>query len=165
MLLSHETLHAHVNGKRVRELDGVSCIVLVGSDFPQAGPRGAARAAMCQRERICRALRFHNPKVMLECSLWHTTSAETKLRLRAMDVQRGGKTVNGAWRGCPWALQMIGVYKMFLTGGWGEGGGRVRAIAVSLGSETDPVQSGQACWASGEQVEISRAVCALPRAR
>ena len=25
---------------------------------------------------------------MLECSLWHTTSAETKLRLRAMDVLR-----------------------------------------------------------------------------
>ena len=30
-------------------------------------------------------------KVMLECSLWNTTSAETKLRLSAMDLLRACK--------------------------------------------------------------------------
>ena len=34
MLLSHDKLHAHVNGKRFRERDGVRCSVLVGSDLP-----------------------------------------------------------------------------------------------------------------------------------
>ena len=31
---TRDKLHAHVNGKRVRERDGVRCSVLVGSDLP-----------------------------------------------------------------------------------------------------------------------------------
>ena len=34
MLPGHNKLHAHVNGKRVHEGDGVRCSVLVGSDVP-----------------------------------------------------------------------------------------------------------------------------------
>ena len=39
MLRSHDKLHAVVNGKRVRERDGVRCSVLVGSDLPQGVER------------------------------------------------------------------------------------------------------------------------------
>ena len=38
MLPSHKKLHAHVNGKRVHERDGVRCSVLVGRDLPQYSP-------------------------------------------------------------------------------------------------------------------------------
>ena len=33
---SHDKLHVHVNGKRVRERDGVRCTILVGSDLPHS---------------------------------------------------------------------------------------------------------------------------------
>ena len=41
------------------------------------------------------------PNVMLECNLWKTTSADAKLRLRAMDLLRERKTVNVSWWGRP----------------------------------------------------------------
>ena len=71
------------------------------------------RATTGQHARILRALRLQISRVMLECSLWNTTSAETKLRLCAMDLLRERKTVNVSWWGRPQALHMIGVYKMF----------------------------------------------------
>ena len=36
--------------------------------------RGAGRAARTHHERICRAVLYQISKVMLECSLWNTTS-------------------------------------------------------------------------------------------
>ena len=56
--------------------------------------RLAGRSATGQQVRICRALRLHISRVMLECNLWKTTSAEAMLRLRAMDLLRERKTVN-----------------------------------------------------------------------
>ena len=56
-------------------------------------------AATGQHDRIYRALRFQISKVMLECSLWNTTSAETTLRLRAMDLLRKRTTVSVSWWG------------------------------------------------------------------
>ena len=47
--------------------------------------------------RICRALRLQISRVILECNLWKTTSAEAMLRLRAMDLLRERKTVNVSW--------------------------------------------------------------------
>ena len=47
------------------------------------------------------------------CSLWNTTSAEKKLRLRAMDVLRERKTVKVSRWGRPLALQTVGVQDMF----------------------------------------------------
>ena len=38
VLLSDDKLHPPVNGKRVRERDGVRCSVLLGSDLPHSGP-------------------------------------------------------------------------------------------------------------------------------
>ena len=65
--------------------------------------QGNREAVRGQLERICRALRFQISKVMQECSLWNTTSAGTKLRLRAMDLLRERKTVKVSWWGRPWA--------------------------------------------------------------
>ena len=59
--------------------------------------RVAGRSTTGQQVRICRALRLHISNVMLECNLWKTTSAEAKLRLRAMDLLRERKTVNVSW--------------------------------------------------------------------
>ena len=42
----------------------------------RSGSRGAGRSGRGQYERICLALPFHISSVMLECSLWCTTSAE-----------------------------------------------------------------------------------------
>ena len=66
-----------------------------------SGQRLEVKAARGQHERICRALRFQVSSVTLECSLWNTTSAETKLQLRAMDLLRERKTVNVSWWGRP----------------------------------------------------------------
>ena len=68
----------------------------------RGGP-SVGRAARGQHDRICRALRFLFSKVMLECSFWNTTSAETKLRPRAI-VLRERKTVKVSWWGRPQAL-------------------------------------------------------------
>ena len=63
-------------------------------------PRGlgsrSREAARGQHERLCRALRFHIFRVILECSLGYST-ARTKLRLRAVDLLRERKTVNVSW--------------------------------------------------------------------
>ena len=40
------------------------------------------------------------PEFHRECNLWNT-SAETKLRLRMMDLLRERRTVNVSWWGCP----------------------------------------------------------------
>ena len=50
---------------------------------------------------------------MLECSLLHTTSAETKLRLRATDLLTERKTVSVSWWSRPQAVHSIGVQEMF----------------------------------------------------
>ena len=62
-----------------------------------------------QYERVCRALRFYISSVIVECTLWNTTSAETTLRFRAMDSLGERKTVNVSWEGRPQALHTIGV--------------------------------------------------------
>ena len=73
--------------------------------LPDAGYRsrssGAGRSATGQQERVCLALRVQNSNVTLECSLWTTTSAETKLRSRARDLLRERKTINVSWWGRP----------------------------------------------------------------
>ena len=51
------------------------------------GPQGAS---MPESAEHC----FQSSKVMLEWSFWKTTSAETELRLRAVDVLGERKTVN-----------------------------------------------------------------------
>ena len=60
---------------------------------------GRRKVRLCQQEPICLALRFQIANVMLECNFWNTTSAETKLRLRAMDLPRQHKTVSVSWWG------------------------------------------------------------------
>ena len=69
-----------------------------GRPQPRAGDQDPGAQ---QHERICRALRLHIFRVMLECSLRYTTSAETKLRMRAMDLLRARKKVNVPWWGRP----------------------------------------------------------------
>ena len=68
---------------------------------PDTDWRAQGRAARGQQERICRAPRFQISMVMLECSVWNTPSAETKLRLRAMDLLRERKTVKSVLVGPP----------------------------------------------------------------
>ena len=86
--------------RRHREEPGVLQAETSGS-----GSRRVGRAARGQHDWIWRALRFHISKVRLECSLWNTTSAETKVRLRAMELLRerkNGQSVLVGRRGPQW---------------------------------------------------------------
>ena len=74
------------------------------------GKRGCIVAIIYNARHWCIALRFQISSEMLECNLWKTTSAETKLRLRAMDLLREHKTVNVSWWSRPQALHTIGVF-------------------------------------------------------
>ena len=75
---------------------------------PKAG--GLGPGAQAGPRQICLALRFQISNVML---LSVTSSAETKVRLRAVDVLRERKTVNLSWWNRPWALHAIRVQEMF----------------------------------------------------
>ena len=77
------------------------------------------RAARSQHGRICRALRYQISKVMLECSLWNTTSAETKLRLRAMGLLRERKTVKVPWWVAHMRSKRPGCWRSSVGGGKG----------------------------------------------
>ena len=121
----------------------------------QEGPRETSTNKSAQRSVL------HLPSVKLECGLWYTTPAETKLALGAMDLLR--ERENGqrvfVWRRPEALNQNHRVWERFLTEeredvGRGSPAGKPAWNACNLGQARRAV----------EQVEMSTAVFALPRA-
>ena len=66
-----------------------------------SGSSAVGRAARGPAGADLPTARFQISRVTLECNLWNTTSAETNLGLRAMNLLRLRKTVKMSWWGRP----------------------------------------------------------------
>ena len=108
----------------------------------RSGSRGTSRAARCQHERICRALRFQISKAMLECSLWKHDLSRDEISFARdgfHEIAQNGQCV---------------LVESAIRADW-----RCGLLQSSLATSLDRVQSGRASWVRRTDRDVQGGAC------